>query len=387
MISIKHILKDHAYQNIPLRFDEAYQLGLYLLKGCDGDELAQKQSIAALCALHNKATYEWQWDIRWERIHGHPLPRSASTQIAGLCAAIFEKDIGVSEFGFLDPNVSYAMDNCGMGGDVLVTPNISTLAAFIAAAAGIPMCKHGSPANADNGKYGSSDFISLICGINNYAPRKEVETCVEKFNFGYTEACDTRYKKIHIQTHHVAQLPHMNDIIGPITNPLNPQKLTRRVLGVNQLIPPQIAAEVYLILNQQGITNLQRGFFVRGFGEELRYSGMDEISICPGGTQVAELRDGRIYEFNLFADDFGLEPVSPEDVYPKGNKGEYSLKILRGEVEGPALQTVLANAAVLFHLAGKTKDFREAYLMAEEVFRSGKPYETMLAVRQFVPIK
>ena len=161
-MNVKHLLKGHAYQNIPLNYEEAYNLGLYTLQGCKGDELAQKQSIAALCALHTKATYAWEWDERQENVHGHRLPKNAAEQIAGICAAIFEHDIAKSEFGFVNPNILYAMDNCGMGGDIFATANISTIAGFIAAAAGIPMCKHGSPANTDNGKYGSSDVISSI---------------------------------------------------------------------------------------------------------------------------------------------------------------------------------------------------------------------------------
>jgi len=385
-MDVKHLLKNHAYQNIPLNYGEAYNLGLYVLQGCNGDELAQKQSIAVLCALHTKATYAWEWDERQEKVHGHRLPKNAAEQIAGICAAIFEHDIAKSEFGFINPNVLYAMCSCGMGGDIFITANISTIAGFIAAVAGIPMCKHGSPANADNGKYGSSDFISLICGINNYASKKEVEECVERFGFGYTEACDTRYKQIHYQTHEIAKLPHMNDIIGPITNPLNPKKLTRRVLGVNHLILPKIVAKAYKILNEKGITNLQHGLFVRGFIDDERYQGIDEVSICFGGTQVAELRNGEIKEYDLFAGDFGVEAISEKAVQPIGNKGEYSLKILQGKINGDRLSIVLANAAILFYLAEKSTDLKECYKMAEETFKSGKPYEVMLAVQKMLPI-
>lgn len=387
MVDIKHLLKDHAYQNVPLAFDEAYALGLYTLQGCKGDELAQRQSIAVLCALHTKATYAWQWNEKQEKIHGHRLPKGAAEQIAGICTAIFEHDIAISKFGFLDPDVPYAMDNCGMGGDLVITANISTIAGFIAAAAGITMCKHGSPANADKGKYGSSDFISLICGINNYASKKEVEKCVEKFNFGYTEACDIRYKQIHIQTHNIAKLPHMNDIIGPITNPLNPQKLTKRVLGVNHLISPRVVAEAYRILNKKGITKLQHGLFVRGFADNDRYEGMDEISICAGGTQVAELTNGEIKEYDLFASDFGIETISEEAIRPIGNKGEYSLKILRGQVDEARLSIALANAAALFYLAGRSADLKECYKMTKKTFQSGKPYAIMLAIREMLPMK
>ncbi len=386
MIDIKHVLKHHAYQNIPLNYEEAYELGEYVLVGCRGNVLAQIQGIAVLCALHNKAVYRWQKGLDFESVHGNGLPENAAEQIAGICAAVFEEDIAKSESGFIEPNVPYAMDNCGMGGDLVVTANISTIAGFIAAAADIPMCKHGSPANADEGRYGSSDFISLICGINNFASREKIEECIEQFSFGYSEACDTRYKMIHTQTHKVAQLPHMNDIIGPITNPLSPKKLTKRVLGVNHLILPKIVAEAYRILNRKGITNLQHGLFIRGFTDKRHFQGMDEVSICAGGTQVAELKNGEIREYELGAGNFGVEEVPAEAVSPIGDKGRYSLSILKGDVNGSRLSTILANAAILFYLAGKSTDFKECYRIAEETFRSGRPYKIMRAVKEKIPL-
>lgn len=385
MIDIKHILKDHAYQNIPLNYDEAYELGLYALEGCRGNEMAQKQSIAALCALHTRATYSWKKRNGASRFHQNILPANAAEQIAGICASVFEHDIALSENGFIEPKVDFVMDNCGMGGDLIVTPNISTVAGFIAAAAGIPMCKHGSPANADKGRYGSSDFISLICGIDEYASLEDVESCIEKHFFGYSEALNTKYKLIHLQTHIVAKLPHMNDIIGPITNPLSPKKLTRRVLGINHLVPPIIVAEAYKIMNKKRVTDLRHGLFVRGFADEHCYEGMDEVSICPGGTQVVELKNGKICEYRLHAKDFGIKPVNVKEITPRGNKGEFSLGILRGDITGPPLQMVLANAAILFYLAGKSRELKKCYKMAEEVHMSGKAYETMLDVRKALP--
>ncbi len=385
-MEIKHFLKDHAYQNIPLTFDEAYSLGLYALEGCAGNQLAQIQSIVILSALHTRSTYAWQWSEVAERHHGHRLPQSAAEQIAGVCAAVFQKDIAVSEFGFLEPKVPYAMDNCGMGGDLIVTANVSTIAALIASAAGIPMCKHGSPANADNGRHGSSDFVSLL-GITTYATRNEVEKCVEAEGFGYTEALDVRYKRIHLQTHKVAMLPHMNDIIGPITNPLSTQLMTRRVLGVNHLVSPHVVAEAYQILNERGVTNLKHGIFVRGFADSCRYEGMDEVSICEGGTQVVELRDGTICERYLNAHEFGLSPVLPALVSPpRGmSKGDFSLGILRREISGAPLEMVLANAALLFYLAERSQDLIECYAMAEAVHESGGALNKMVAVRERLP--
>jgi anthranilate phosphoribosyltransferase len=384
-MNAKHLLKEHAYQNIPLSFDEAYALGLYALEGCAGNTIAQIQSIAILSALHNRSTYGWRRNEA-ARDNDHDLPKNAAEQIAGVCAAVIEKDIAVSEFGFLEPNVPYAMDNCGMGGDIIVTANVSTIAALIAAAAGIPMCKHGSPANADKGRHGSSDFITLL-GINTYAARKAVEECIEQECFGYTEALDVRYKLIHQQTHRVAMLPHMNDIIGPITNPLATRLMTRRMLGVNHLVSPRIIAEAYQILNERGVTDLRHGIFVRGFADKHSYKGMDEASICAGGTQVAELKDGTIREYHLNASDFGLDPVSPTEISPLPgmSKGDFSLGILRGEIGGAPLKMVLANAALLFYLAKRSEDLRECYAMAEAVHRKGKTFAKANDVRKRLP--
>lgn len=377
--NMKHLVKYHAYQNIPLNFEEAYALGTYALEGCRGNPLAQIQSTIALSSLHNKATYAWRPDGISGGHCGHRLPANAAEQIAGVCAAVFEHDIALSEFGFLNPKVPYAIDNSGMGGDLTVTANVSTLAAFIAAAAGIPICKHGSPANADGGRHGSSDFISLL-GINTYGTKKEVESCIESEGFGYTEALDTRFKRIHLQTHEFAMLPHMNDIIGPITNPLSSRLMKKRILGVNHLVSPLLVAEAYGIMNEHKVTKLRHGVFIRG-------QGMDEVSVCQDGTQVAELRDDTIDEYRLGANDFGLRPIPPESVSPpRGmSKGDFSLKILKGEIQGDPLKMILANAAMIFYLKKPSLSLKECYEKAEAVYRSGGAQEKVAAVKKRLP--
>lgn len=387
MVDVKHFQKDHASQNIPLTFNEAYNLVAYALEGCkEGKSLAQIQTIALLTSLHNMATYNFVRNGIHTRRYGDEIPKNAAEQIAGVCAAIFELDIAKSEFGFLNPNVPYAMDNSGMGGDIIVTANVSTLASIIAASAGIYMLKHGSPANADRGHHGSSDFISML-GINEYADKKAVEECLETEYFAFTEALDKRYKHIHLQTHKVSKMPHMNDIIGPITNPLNPKLLTRRVVGVNHLIPPRLIAEAYQILNERGVTNLQHGLFVRGFVDTDGYDGMDEVSICRGGTQVSELRNGIITDKVWHAPDFGIEEATAEEISPPANmsKGDFSLAILKGEISGAPLRMVLANTALLFYLAGKSNNLQDCYKQAAYTFATGRPYQTALAVKERLP--
>lgn len=383
----KHFVKEHKARNIPLTFEEASSLGKYAVYACRNldDRQATAKSIALLVGLHDQAIYAWQ---RNGGITQHNLPRNSAEQIAGICAAIFQEDIAQSDFGFLHPNVPFAMDNCGMGGDLTVTANISTIAAFVASAAGIPMCKHGSPANADKGECGSSDFIRL-CGINSFTKKKEVEKCVELLSFGYTEALDTRYKLIHMQTHIIANIPHMNDVIGPITNPLSQKLMTRRVMGVNHLIPPKILAEAYCILNEKGFTNLQHGLFVRGFTNNSTESGIDEVSICELGTQVAELKDGEIKEYWLMPEDFGISSMPVELVSPPPtmSKYDFSMAILKREAPTPCLQMAIANAAILFWLAEKSSCLKECYLMAKDVLMSGRAYDRMVEIKKMLTKK
>ncbi|MDP3953347.1 MAG: hypothetical protein Q8P99_00790 [bacterium] len=205
--------------------------------------------------------------------------------------------------------------------------------------------------------------------------------------FGYTEALDVNYKRIHLQTHEVAKLAHMNDIIGPITNPLSPRILTRRVLGTNHLISPRIVAEAYRVLNERGVTDLQHGIFIRGFADSQHYEGMDELSVCEGGTQVAELREGVVNERHLTAYDFGIDPVPHAEISPPlgMSKGAFSLGILKREIAGAPVEMILANTALLFYLADKAQDLRECYAMAENVYESGAPYDKALAVAKRLP--
>lgn len=362
-MNIKHLIKWHGARNIPLNFQEAYELGCEAVHACRrwfGAGLARVQTIVALSQIHTRATYTWHIPS------GHVececrLPEDASEMIAGVCAAIFEHDIGKSSAGFLEVD---ATDNCGMGGDLVVTANVSTLAGLIAANAGVKVCKHGSPANADAGRHGSSDFVKLL-GTPTMATKWEVEQAVRELGFGYTEALDRQYKSIHRQTHQFAKLPHMNDLVGPITNPVNPRRLRRRIIGVNHLVEPVIVARAYRRLNEYGITDMQHLLCVRGhvYGR----GGVDEVSLCYGGTSVAELRDGKIMEYPLYAHDFGIErPVPADEISPPAgmSKGEFSLRILRGEERGGARTMVLANAALLLYLHERG-DLVECYKIAE----------------------
>ncbi|HLC84779.1 MAG TPA: hypothetical protein VJH22_03230 [Candidatus Nanoarchaeia archaeon] len=372
--SVNSLLKHHAYRNRPLDFETAYLLGVFALspyheslRGIfDIDpSIVEKQSIAVLCALHNRATYE---------------RKDAAQQIAGIVAAVFDYDVALSSKGFVKPSVPFVMDNCGMGGDLYRTPNVSTIAALIAASDGIPMCKHGSPGNTDS--TGSSDFLEF-CGMNLRAECDIVEQAVEQFKFSYTDALDTGYKSVHVQTHKSARLAHMNDIIGPMTNPVDPTLMTCRVLGVNHLLDPRMVAEAYHILNLRGMTNVEHALFVRGFVEADRNGGIDEVSVFAGGTAVAELNNGAIKTYDLAPEDFGI-PAHTYFKVPEGRleKARFSRRILEGVIDGAPRDLILANAAILMYLA-RDIPLKEGYLRADELLASGAPLRNLEACVEF----
>jgi anthranilate phosphoribosyltransferase len=368
---IKRLVKFHSNLNVPLSFDDGYKLGSLTIESLKSENLQlQIQTNALLTALHNVALYYWQ--------PGGPNmddyePLGPQEQIAGICAAVFEQDIDTCPNGNIKPDKEFVVDNCGMGGDMIVTSNVSTLAALIASAYGIPVCKHGSPSNADQGKHGSSDFVSLM-GLDTMKDPVDVVEIVNETNFGYTEALDTRYKRIHLQTHEIAKMPHMNDLIGPITNPLDRTVHTRKIIGVNHLVPPKIVAEAYRIMNERGITHMNHLVCVRGFVGPTHEYGVDEVSVCESGTVVSELLDGKVNQYRLCADDFGISPLADHEVSPPSgmSKGDFSLAILTGEIEHPAEKMVCANAAMVLKLNQPDIDLWKAYQTALDILKSGQ---------------
>ena len=362
------LLKHNGYQSKPLDFEQAYLLGVFSLipylpelKGILDipQERIIIQSIAGLCTFHNHALYEKE---------------NAGEQIAGICAAIFDYDINTASSGFLTPSKE-VMDNCGMGGDLCRTPNLSTIAALIAAAGEIPMLKHGSPGNTDN--VGSSDFLEY-CGVYLFPKKETVVEGVDKYNFAYIDALDENYKRIHLQSHGKAKLAHMNDIIGPITHPVNPVFLRRKIVGVNHLIPPERVAQAYQILNEYHFTSLEQGLFLRGYSTSGRdnNNGIDEVSITAGGTKVVELDRGRITSYNLFARNFGLEEIGITELDPGTNKAETSRRILTGEITDGKRDAALANAALLFYLASGT-ELKKATALSRDILESKVPYNIL----------
>lgn len=348
-----YVLKNNARLNKPMDFDTAYSLGVFTLypyylplrdsKDLSAvfgkPEIAKVQAIAVLSSIYNKCMNESD---------------GAAEQLAGITAAVIDHDIGNAPYGFIPlAKIPSVADNCGTGGDTIPTFHVSSASGILAATMGLVVAKHGSPGNTR--KSGSSDFIGSF-NIDTFAPPSRIIKSLQKTNFGYIEALDTRYKVIHVQTHHFSEIAHMNDIIGPMTNPVDPSKLTIKLIGTNQVLPPKVIANAYVILNKLGVTNVRNGMAVKGYGksESEKNLTMDEISTLKGGTEAVAFGPKGTEELMLGYEDFGLaRPSEVNEISPpEGSSAriQFTNKVLEGKSNEGATNLLLANTAMLIAL-------------------------------------
>lgn len=252
------------------------------------------------------------------------------------------------------------VDTCGTGGDMSHTFNISTAAAIVVAAAGVPIAKHGN--RSVSSKSGSADVLEALGVKIDLAPDK-VEKCLFETGFGFLFAPifhpAMKYavgprKEIGIRT--------IFNILGPLTNPAGAK---RQVLGV---FSDKLIETLASVLGNLGAEDT-----MVVHGED----GLDEITISDG-TKVSRYKDGNVDTFYVTPEDFGIERADVESLVG-GDKDENAgilRSILKGE-KGPRRDVVLMNSAAALVVGGKTDDFREAMFIASDAIDSGKAHRKL----------
>jgi anthranilate phosphoribosyltransferase len=246
------------------------------------------------------------------------------------------------------------LDTCGTGGDMSHTFNISTASAIVAAAAGIPVAKHGN--RSVSSRSGSADVLEAL-GVKIDLPPEKVEKCLFETGFGFLFAplfhpamkyAVVPRKEIGIRT--------IFNILGPLTNPAG---AARQILGVfaDKLTEP--LAEVLGNLGSEDIMVVH--------GED----GLDEITISDG-TRVSRLRGKKVETFYITPEDFGVGRAGVESLVggDKDENAKILLSILNGE-RGPKRDVVLMNSSAALMVAGKTSGFRDGMLIAADAIDSG----------------
>lgn len=257
------------------------------------------------------------------------------------------------------------LDTCGTGGDQTGTFNISTAAAFVVAACGVTVAKHGN--RSVSSRSGSADVLAAL-GVNIEVPKNKVEECLEKVGIGFLFApLLHQAMKYAVGPRREIGIRTIFNILGPLTNPA---MATHQLIGIydGELIEP--IARVFKNLGTQ------RAMVVHG--EE----GLDEISIC-GPTKVAELRDGQVKSYLLSPEDFGLERRSLEDLRGGSPEecAEILKKVLHGE-KGPRRDVVLLNSGAALYTCSVADSIASGIQRSQESIDSGKAKEKLALLVQ-----
>jgi len=246
------------------------------------------------------------------------------------------------------------IDTCGTGGDGSKTFNISTAAALVTAAAGVPVAKHGN--RGITSRSGSADALTAL-GVNVEAEVARVEECLDELGICFCFA-----PLLHGAMKHVAAVrkklgtPTIFNILGPLVNPAS---APFQLLGVGRAELQPLLAEALLLLDAQ------RVLVVHGA------DGLDEVTLA-GATHVIEAAGAALRHFDWTPADFDLPPAGRETMLVSGP--EESAAIIRGILAGqtgPPRNIVLANAAAALWTAGRSPSLRECCRQAAEAIDTG----------------
>ena len=246
------------------------------------------------------------------------------------------------------------VDIVGTGGDGAHTFNISTASMFVCAAGGVRVAKHGN--RAVSSQSGSADVLEALGANINLKP-EQVGRCVDELGVGFMFA-----PAHHAAMKHAAPVRRelgvrtLFNILGPLTNPAGAQ---RQVMGVfhQDLVGIQIR-----VLQRLGA---QRGMTLYGL------EGLDEISVS-GQTMVGELKDGKISEYLVHPERFGLPVHDPRAL--RVTTVEESRKVVVSALEnvgGPARDVVALNAGAAIYIGGQAPSFEEGVERAFDLIKSG----------------
>ncbi|MEL4105227.1 anthranilate phosphoribosyltransferase [Oscillospiraceae bacterium WX1] len=252
------------------------------------------------------------------------------------------------------------LDIVGTGGDASNTFNISTVTAFIAAAAGIPVAKHGN--RSVSSQCGAADCLEALGATINLTADESARV-LEKANmcfmFAPNHHASMKYaapvrKEIGART--------IFNILGPLSNPAMAKLM---LLGVYDA---RLVRPLTEVLANVGV---HRAFVVHGD------DGLDEISLS-ATTTVCALQDGEIKTFTLDPRDYGLQLCDREKLVGGGpaENADIARRLLAGE-KGPKRDILLLNAAAALYVGGQSASLEDGILLASELIDNGKALQKM----------
>ena len=318
----------------------------YIAKVAEGENLTEEEAKRVMDIMLSGDATQAQIAafLALERVKGETLD-----ELAGFAAVLRDKAETIS------PKVDNYIDLVGTGGDRTFTFNVSTTSAFVVAAAGLPVAKHGN--RSISSKSGAGDVLEAL-GVNIMADPKKVEECVEKVGIGFMFAQLFNKSMRYVgQARSEMGIRTVFNILGPLANPSRAKNM---VVGVYS---PALTEKVATAMSRLGV---ERAYVVSG------EDNMDEITLT-GATTVSEIRDGAVTTFTITPEQFGMKRVSLEEL--RGGSGEENAKITRaildGTERGAKRDIVLLNAGATLYVGGVAESMEAGVKLAAEAIDSG----------------
>lgn len=261
------------------------------------------------------------------------------------------------------PHKMDVLEIVGTGGDGSNSFNISTTAAFIVSAAGVPVAKHGN--RAASSKSGAADCLEAL-GVNILISPQKSQEILDKIGICFLFA-----QKYHTAMKYVAPVRKelgirtIFNILGPLANPAEAKM---QIMGVYEEAMLEPMARV---LSNLGV---KRGMVV--YGEDK----LDEISVS-AETKVCEIRQGSFECYSITPEEFGMKRAKKEELAggtPQEN-AKITREILEGKLRGAKRDAAVLNAAAALYIAGKAEDMKAGVKLAEEMLDGGKAKEQLEA--------
>jgi anthranilate phosphoribosyltransferase len=264
-------------------------------------------------------------------------------------------------------DVEHLVDTCGTGGDGAHTFNISTTAAFVAAACGAKVAKHGG--RSVSSKSGSADVLEAL-GVNVNLPPEQVARAVREIGVGFMFAPNH-----HSAMKHAAPVRRelgvrtLFNLLGPLTNPAG---APHQVMGVFHRDLTRLLAEVLRELGSRHVLIVHAA------------DGLDEISLA-GETWIAELRRGEIHEYTVTPEQFGFSRCASATFgVPDVAAARDRLLLSLSGTTCPEQDIVALNAGAALLAADLAESLAEGVEMARRALVSGAAMERLKALVAFV---
>lgn len=271
-------------------------------------------------------------------------------EITGLASVLRDKANTIA------PKVDKHVDLVGTGGDCTYSFNISTTSAFVVAAAGLPVAKHGN--RSISSKSGAGDVLEAL-GVNISADPDVVSRCVETVGIGFMFAPHFNPAMKYVgKVRKELGFRTVFNTLGPLSNPSRAKAM---VVGVYDKNLTETIANAMMNMG------VERALVVSG------NDNMDEITLT-GATTISEIKDNTVNTYTVTPEQFGFETVELKEL--QGGDGKVNAQItkdiLSGKEKGAKRNIVLLNAGATLYAGGMCSSIEEGIKLAENTIDSGK---------------